>query len=123
MPLSLASEKPIREEKRYPPEEIGVGAMNGKANMTHDLEGYLLSILVLLALGSFVLVANVLAYSHLTDMQKILREEAEKQGVGEIPGVNLDGEVRWALTLVVVGGIMIVAGVVLALVASLRKRG
>jgi len=97
--------------------------MNGKANATRALEGYLLSVLVLLALGSLVLVPSMLAYWYWTDTQKTLKEQAERQGVGEIPGVNLDNEVRWSLTLVVVGGIMIVAAVVLAFVALLRNRG
>jgi len=96
--------------------------MNGKANMTRDLEGYLLSILVLLALGSLVLVPSMMAYRYWTDVQKTLKEQAERQGVGEIPGANVDSQVRWALMLVVVGGIMIVAAVVLAFVALLRKR-
>ena len=97
--------------------------MNGTTSKSPDLKGYLPSVLVLFAWGSLVLVVSLVSYWHFTDVQGALREHAEEEGIGEIPGVNFDGEVRWALAFVAVGGIMMVAAVVLTFIAMTRKRG
>ena len=90
-----------------------IGLPKGKA----DTMGFLIGGVIALLFGILVFIPSVLSYMYYSDENKALNEEAERMGLGEIPGVSLDDEVTFFLVATVVGGLYTAAGGALILTA------
>lgn len=97
--------------------------MGDRSNTVEGFEGFLLSTLILLAIGILFLASGILLYVQYHDLKAQIDEQAERQGLGSIPGVNLEEQVRMAWLMIVMGAAALSAAMTVALVGLSRKHG
>ena len=88
-----------------------------------DAKVFLVSGLLVLLFGILVFIPSLLSYWYFVDEERAMNEEVERQGIGEIPGVNLEGTVGFFLFLSIVSALAVVLGTVLVSLALMTDEG
>ena len=83
--------------------------------------GYGLGAIMLVTTAVLLIVPSVMSYWQLRDAQQELEEQAERQGVEEIPGAGVDRAIASAIAMIVAGCVLLVAGVALVTIGMIRR--